>query len=77
MSGARKALDAAGCVLVGGHTCEGAELALGFAINGVASDDKFLSKEGLRAGDVLLQRAAEMVETSIFHKRQREMVESR
>jgi len=54
MSGARKALDAAGCVLVGGHTCEGAELALGFAINGVASDDKFLSKEGLRAGDVLL-----------------------
>lgn len=53
MSGARKALDAAGCALVGGHTCEGAELALGFAINGVAPD-ALLSKKGVRPGDALI-----------------------
>ena len=29
MAGALDVLDAAGCTLVGGHTCEGAELALG------------------------------------------------
>ena len=56
MSGARLALDAAGCALVGGHTCEGAELALGFAINGVgpASSKTFMSKVGLKPGDVLV-----------------------
>lgn len=52
MAGARLALDAAGCALVGGHTCEGAELALGFAINGTVTD--VLAKGGLRKGDALV-----------------------
>ena len=55
MSGARVALDAAGCTLVGGHTCEGAELGLGFAVNGVPDGGAaFLSKEGMVAGDALI-----------------------
>ena len=56
MSGAVEVLNAAGCALVGGHTGEGQELALGFAINGLV-DEKLAGvarKGGMRAGDVLL-----------------------
>jgi selenide,water dikinase len=56
MSGAVEVLNAAGCALVGGHTGEGAELALGFAINGLI-DKKMkgvLRKGGMKAGDVLV-----------------------
>lgn len=38
MAGAVEVLNAAGCALVGGHTGEGRELALGFAINGLIED---------------------------------------
>ena len=56
MTGAAEMLNAAGCALVGGHTGEGAELALGFAINGLIDEDlKVLTpKGGMRPGDVLL-----------------------
>ena len=32
MAGALSVLTPAGCALVGGHTCEGADLALGFSV---------------------------------------------
>ena len=56
MGGAIEVLNAAGCALVGGHTGEGKELALGFAINGLIDDNMggLMSKGGLRPGDVLL-----------------------
>jgi len=60
MSGAVEVLNAAGCTLVGGHTGEGQELALGFAINGLIDVDAsgephaLLRKAGLQAGDVLV-----------------------
>ena len=56
MSGAIEVLNAAGCALVGGHTGEGAELALGFAINGLIDEkmDSVMRKGGMQAGDVLL-----------------------
>ncbi len=56
MSGAVEVLNAAGCALVGGHTGEGQELALGFAINGLIDDDleALLRKGGMQAGDVLV-----------------------
>jgi selenide,water dikinase len=56
MSGAVSVLNEAGCALVGGHTGEGQELALGFAINGLIDDSLagVMQKGGMRAGDVLI-----------------------
>ncbi len=56
MGGAMEVLNAAGCALVGGHTGEGAELALGFAINGLIDEQMagVMRKGGMQPGDVLL-----------------------
>ena len=54
MEGANAVLREAGCTLVGGHTSEGAELSLGFAVNGLVARDAFLRKGGLRPGDALV-----------------------
>jgi selenide,water dikinase len=56
MTGALEVLNDANCALVGGHTGEGKELALGFAVNGLIDDDpaKILRKNGMQPGDVLI-----------------------
>lgn len=56
MTGAVEALNDAGCALVGGHTGEGRELALGFAINGLIDEhlDGVMRKGGMQPGDVLI-----------------------
>jgi selenide,water dikinase len=60
MAGAVQVLNAAGCTLIGGHSGEGAELALGFAVNGLVDVDAHgqmrgvLRKGGMQPGDVLL-----------------------
>ncbi|APE30320.1 selenide, water dikinase SelD [Halomonas aestuarii] len=68
MSGAVEVLNAADCALVGGHTGEGSELALGFSVNGLidsgsmgerTEDDgpagtALMTKGGLRPGQVLI-----------------------
>jgi selenide, water dikinase len=54
MSGALHELRAASCSLAGGHTCTGAELALGLTVTGHAEPAALMLKSGLRAGQLLV-----------------------
>ncbi len=54
MAGAMEILDEANAALVGGHTSEGAELALGFSVSGLIDKDKIIRKGGMQAGNVLI-----------------------
>ncbi|NEQ53793.1 MAG: selenide, water dikinase SelD, partial [Leptolyngbya sp. SIO3F4] len=50
ITGTYQALAPSQTWLVGGHTAEGAELALGFACNGWVAADEILTKQNLRPG---------------------------
>jgi selenide,water dikinase len=54
LTGATESLTEAGAVLIGGHTGEGAELAFGLTVNGVATPDQLWRKSGMQAGDRLV-----------------------
>lgn len=54
LAGAGEVLSEAGAALVGGHTGEGPEPALGFVVNGLADPADILRKSGMRAGDRLI-----------------------
>ena len=52
--GAQEIFSEAGAALVGGHTSEGEEIALGFTVTGLAEQDGILRKQGLQTGDKLI-----------------------
>src|SRR5947209_10366191 len=54
LRGGVEVIENAGAVLVGGHSAEGAELALGFAVTGRPRPGRLLRKGGLRPGDRLI-----------------------
>lgn len=54
LAGALSILEQAGVMLAGGHTAEGAELALGLSLNGYAQEAALLRKGGLVPGDALI-----------------------
>lgn len=55
LSGARVALDAAGCTLTGGHTTVGEKLVVGFAVTGFAASREALHSNGsLRPGHLVV-----------------------
>jgi selenide,water dikinase len=54
LSGAVEILSAHHAALIGGHTSEGAELAFGLALNGLADPTRLLRKSGMKPGDRLI-----------------------
>ncbi|HEY9651633.1 MAG TPA: selenide, water dikinase SelD [Coleofasciculaceae cyanobacterium] len=54
LSGAMTVLNQAQTPLVGGHTTEGAELALGLSCNGLVDPNRLLKKSGMKPGQVLI-----------------------
>jgi selenide,water dikinase len=54
LQGAAEILRADGCTLVGGHSAEATEAALGFAVTGLVNAGAILRKSGLRPGDRLI-----------------------
>jgi selenide,water dikinase len=54
LKGGTDVLEAAGAVLVGGHSAEAAEPALGFAVTGRPRPGQLLRKGGLKPGDRLI-----------------------
>lgn len=54
LCGVQKVLGAIPAPLVGGHTTEGPDLALGFACNGLVDPQHLLRKSGMQAGDQLI-----------------------
>ena len=54
LGGASACLDREGVALAGGHSAEGAEIALGFSVFGEVEPKRILRKAGLRPGDALV-----------------------
>lgn len=54
LRGVVEELDRAGGVLIGGHTIEGPDLAVGLTVNGTAEITALMRKGGLREGDALI-----------------------
>lgn len=54
LAGARACLDREDVALVGGHSGEGADLALGLSVTGEVAPDAILRKGGLKPGDALI-----------------------
>lgn len=52
--GANEVLRAAGAALVGGHSSEGMEMALGLTVTGVAAPERLWRKDGAAPGDRLI-----------------------
>ncbi len=52
--GANEVLREAGAALLGGHSSEGAELALGLSVTGIADPARLMRKGGAEPGDALL-----------------------
>ncbi|MEQ1611308.1 MAG: selenide, water dikinase SelD [Hyphomicrobiaceae bacterium] len=58
LRGGLDVLQEAGASLIGGHSGEGAELALGFTVNGVVDPKRILRKSGSRPGDCIIMTKA-------------------
>ena len=54
LRGVLRGLAEAGAVLIGGHTAEGAEMAVGLTVNGTVGDGEPWRKGGARPGDRLI-----------------------
>lgn len=54
LAGARRCFDRESVSLIGGHSSEGADLAIGFSVTGDIDERRIMRKGGLRPGDALV-----------------------
>ena len=54
LAGGQKAMNAAGVVVIGGHSVDDKEMKFGYAVTGVIHPDKVVTNSGAQAGDVLM-----------------------
>jgi selenide, water dikinase len=54
LAGAAEVMEAAGCLMLGGHSIDDPEPKVGFAVIGEAHPDRLLTNRGARAGDLLV-----------------------
>ncbi len=52
--GGQRAMNAAGVVVIGGHSVDDAEMKFGYAVTGIVHPDKVIRNSGSRPGDILI-----------------------
>jgi selenide,water dikinase len=54
LAGGQKALNAAGVVVIGGHSVDDKEMKFGYSVTGVVHPDRVVTNAGAKPGDVLI-----------------------
>ncbi len=54
LAGGQKAMNAAGVVVIGGHSVDDQEMKFGYAVTGIIHPDKVITNAGAKPGDVLI-----------------------
>jgi len=54
LAGGQKAMNAAGVVVIGGHSVDDKEMKFGYSVTGIVHPDRVITNAGARPGDVLI-----------------------
>jgi selenide,water dikinase len=54
LAGGQKAMNAAGVVVIGGHSVDDKEMKFGYSVTGIVHPEKIVTNAGAKAGDVLI-----------------------
>ena len=54
LAGGQKAMNAAGVVVIGGHSVDDKEMKFGYSVTGIVHPDRVLTNAGAKPGDVLI-----------------------
>ena len=54
LAGGQKAMNAAGVVVIGGHSVDDKEMKFGYSVTGIVHPDKVITNAGAKPGDVLI-----------------------
>jgi len=54
LAGGQKAMNAAGVVVIGGHSVDDKEMKFGYSVTGVVHPDKVITNAGAKPGDILI-----------------------
>ncbi|MBK8465729.1 MAG: selenide, water dikinase SelD [Chloracidobacterium sp.] len=54
LAGGQKAMNAAGVVVIGGHSVDDKEMKFGYSVTGIVHPDKVITNAGAKPGDILI-----------------------